>query len=215
MRKITCIVLLTMLVGCGSMQNTDSIQPSPSNKQESMVKKQKEGKPDVNVKSVEAKAIYDGVFDEPKDPIIPETLTIDRIGVEATTEKVGKKKNGEMDVPKDYKNIGWFEPGTKPGEQGNAVMDGHVSDPEGEGVFWDLEKLEAGDEVKVADENGETLVFEVVDKQAFQLGEAPVNKIFGYTSRRALNLITCTGDFNYDKGTHEQRLVIFTELKEE
>lgn len=177
------------------------------------MKKQIEKKPEVKVKDVEAKDIYDGVFDKPQEPIIPETLTIDSIGVDSTVEKVGKKKSGEMDVPKDYKNIGWYESGVKPGEQGNAVMDGHVSDPDGKGVFWDLDKLESGDEVKVSDENGETLVFEVVDKQAFQLGEAPVNEIFGYTSRRALNLITCTGDFNYDKGTHEQRLVIYTELK--
>lgn len=215
MRKTTCIVLLTILVGCSQMQGTGSIQPEQKDIQENTVKKQKEEKPEVKIKDVAAKDIYAGVFDKPQTQIVPKTLIIDRIDVDATVEKVGKKENGEMDVPEDYKNIGWYESGTQPGEQGSAVMDGHVNDPDGEGVFWDLEKLESGDEVKVSDENGDTLVFEVVGKEAFKLGEAPVKKIFGYTSRRTLNLITCTGDFNYDKGTHEQRLVVYTELKKE
>ena len=36
--------------------------------------------------------------------------------------------------------------------------------------------------------------------------------VFGYSYRSNLNLITCTGDFNREKGTHEERLVVYTEL---
>jgi LPXTG-site transpeptidase (sortase) family protein len=215
MWKTGCIVFLMVLVGCGQLQSTSPIQSAQHDKQENAVKQQKEDKPVVETKVVKPKDIYAGVFDKPQDPIIPKKLTIDRIGVDAAIEKVGKEKNGEMGVPKDYKNTGWYESGTQPGDQGNAVIDGHVNDPEGKGVFWDLGKLETGDEVKVSDANGETLTFEVIGKKSFPLGEAPVKEIFGYTSRRTLNLITCTGDFDYDRGTHEERLVVYTELKKD
>lgn len=219
MRKMISILFLTILVGCGQMQSTDSTQPEPKDSQENTAEKQTVEQPDMKTKEVstkkesEEKSFYSNAFDEPVKGIVPETVTIESIGVDAPVEGVGLQENGEMGVPKDYRNAGWYESGAKPGEQGSAVIAGHVNTPEGKGIFWDLHKLEVGDEVKISDKNGETRVFEVVDKKAFDLGEAPIDQIFGYTPRRMLNLITCTGKYNYDKGTHEQRLVVYTELK--
>ncbi|ASK61277.1 sortase [Virgibacillus phasianinus] len=221
MRKIITILLLTVLVGCGNMHSADSPQPEQKDNQDNTTEKKSVDQPDTEMKSMtmekkkEEKSFYSDAFAEPIKGIVPDKISIESIGAEASVEKVGLQDNGKMGVPEDYNNAGWYQSGAKPGEQGSAVIAGHVNTPEGEGIFWDLHKLEAGDEVKVTGKSGETRIFEVVDKKAFDLGEAPVEQIFGYTPRKMLNLITCTGEYNYDIGTHNQRLVVYTELKED
>lgn len=215
MWKIIGILLLTVLVGCGQTQSASSTQPSTGQSKENTSDEQRDtDQKNVNFKKeVEEKEIYAGVFDDSTDGIKPNTIKIESIGVNGSVEHVGLQENGKMDVPKNPQHAAWYDLGAKPGERGSAVIAGHVNSPKGKAVFWDLHKLKTGDEVKISNADGETLVFEVVGKKAFDLGEAPVEKIFGYTSRRMLNLITCTGKYNYDIGTHEQRLVVYTELK--
>ncbi|WP_234448086.1 class F sortase [Virgibacillus salexigens] len=75
--------------------------------------------------------------------------------------------------------------------------------------------MKIGDEVNITGEDGRTLTFEVVDRQVFPKDDAPIEDIFGYTSRRMLNVITCIGTFDHSIGGRTERLVVFTELKEE
>ncbi|MBM7660175.1 LPXTG-site transpeptidase (sortase) family protein [Bacillus mesophilus] len=147
--------------------------------------------------------------------VIPTSLSIPAIEVHAKVMNVGLLENGQMGVPTDYMEVGWFEPGTKPGDRGNAVLAGHVDSKTGPAIFFHLEKLQVGDEVIVTGEQGENLTFIVRDKKIFPKDNAPVFEIFGYTSRRMLNLITCTGTFDRKQGGHIDRLVIYTELKED
>ncbi|MFD1927987.1 class F sortase [Sporosarcina siberiensis] len=91
--------------------------------------------------------------------IKPVRLEIPNLKVDAVIENVGRIENGQMGVPKDPDNIGWFEPGIKPGAQGNAVMAGHIDSLTGPAVFYDLEKLVQGDEIIVHGENDETIRF--------------------------------------------------------
>ncbi|AZB44376.1 class F sortase [Bacillus sp. FJAT-42376] len=145
----------------------------------------------------------------------PAKVEIPKIDVSASIEKVGTLSTGQMDVPKDDKNVGWFEPGTKVGNAGNAVFAGHVDNKTGPAVFYNLKKLEKGDEIKVKDAEGKELVFIVKNKVSYPRDKAPLDEIFGSTSRRNLNLITCTGTFDRSKRTHEERLVVYTELRDD
>jgi sortase A len=144
--------------------------------------------------------------------ITPNQLSIPAINVEANVEHVGQLPNGQMDVPKDDRNVGWYQPGAKPGEIGNAVFAGHVDNKTGPSVFFRLEDLEAGDIVTVTDENGKAYDFEVHAVESYPRNEAPLAKVFGTSSKPSLNLITCTGTFNRDAGTHEERMVVYTTL---
>ncbi|WP_404451172.1 class F sortase [Virgibacillus necropolis] len=227
MRKIISILFLLVLVGCGHAESTDSSQPElkDTNKtQEKTIEQESVEDSDQSSTEIEDvsankesndKTFYDNAFDDPVKGIVPATIRIDSIDVEAPVEHVGIQEDGKMGVPEDYRNAVWYKKGPRPGEKGSSVIAGHVNDPKGKGIFWDLNKLETGDEVKISNKNGEALVFEVVDKKAYDLGKAPVEKIFGYTPRRMLNLITCTGDYIEELGTHGQRLVVYTELKVE
>ncbi|SDN19027.1 class F sortase [Alkalicoccus daliensis] len=145
----------------------------------------------------------------------PESLQIPGIDVDGPVEEVGILENGQMGVPDSAEGIGWFAPGVKPGEQGNAVLAGHVDSRSGPAVFYDLKEMSAGDEVQVTDNEGNELTFEVTRVVSYDRKEAPLEEIFGRSEKRNLNLITCTGTFNQEEGTHDERLVVYTELVEE
>jgi sortase A len=144
--------------------------------------------------------------------ITPTRIEIPAIEVDAEIEKVGILENGEMGVPDAMDQVGWFSPGIRPGNKGNAVMAGHVDSRTGPAIFIDLDQLVEGDEVKVSDATGETYTFVVTGSKSYPYDDAPIGEIFGRNESRNLNLITCTGTFDRAEGTHEERLVVFTEL---
>ncbi|PRO66076.1 class F sortase [Alkalicoccus urumqiensis] len=147
--------------------------------------------------------------------IEPHRIEIPAIGVDAEIEDVGLLPGGQMDEPSTMDGVAWYEGGYQPGEQGSSVMAGHIDSRTGPAVFFDLEDLEEGDEIIVTDESGEARVFVVQTSEAYDREDAPLQKIFGYSYRSQLNLITCTGEFNSEAGTHDQRLVVYTVLKED
>ncbi|MCM2675404.1 class F sortase [Alkalicoccobacillus plakortidis] len=153
--------------------------------------------------------------DQKNKGIKPVEIRIPSLGVEANIEDVGVLDNGQMGVPEDVDGVGWFEPGTNPGAIGNSVMAGHVDSRTGPAVFFELEDLVEGDEIIVMDDEGKELTFEVKSKESYDRNDAPINDIFGATDTRSLNLITCSGTFNREVGTHDERLVVYTELVEE
>ncbi|UOQ83454.1 class F sortase [Gracilibacillus salinarum] len=144
--------------------------------------------------------------------IIPATISIPAIDVSAAIEHVGKLSNGQMGVPEQDENVGWYEFGAKPGEQGSAVMAGHVDNKTGPAVFYHLEDMQEGDKIHITNEEGEQLTFEVYQTKSYPKDEAPISEVFGYSAARTLKLITCTGEFLDDVGTHENRLVVSAQL---
>ncbi|MBA2175304.1 class F sortase [Halobacillus locisalis] len=145
--------------------------------------------------------------------ITPTQITIPAIDVDAAIEPVGVLNNGEMGVPEDPDKAGWFEPGTEPGNTGNAVLAGHVDSRTGPAVFYDLKKLEKGDTITVSDDTGDTRTYVVERLESYPWDASPINQIFGPTDEKRLNLITCTGEFLRDQGGHQDRLVVYTTLQ--
>ncbi|WP_022794827.1 class F sortase [Marinococcus halotolerans] len=140
--------------------------------------------------------------------ISPAEIRISSIGVEAEVDDMGYTDNGGMEVPDNGGDTGWFSPGFKPGQQGNAVIAGHVNDRSGPAVFYHLDKLNKGDLIEVTDEHGETIIFKMESAASYPYDDAPIQQIFGASSERSLQLITCTGEFDNDAGTHRERLVV-------
>ncbi|MGI8316645.1 sortase domain-containing protein [Halobacillus mangrovi] len=146
--------------------------------------------------------------------ITPRRIKIPSIDVDASIESVGVLDNGEMGVPDDPDKAGWFEPGTEPGSQGNSVIAGHVDSRTGPAVFYDLTQVGAGDEIVVYDQEGNEKTYIVEKLESYPQTNSPIEKIFGRTDEKRLNLITCTGEFIRDQGGHQDRLVVYSKLKE-
>lgn len=145
----------------------------------------------------------------------PVLLEIPAIDVRATIEEVGLLPNGEVDVPRVAMNVAWFRDSALPGQKGKpSVIDGHLDSPTGPAVFYKLRFLIPGDEMVVTYENGDRYVFVVEDKERYRHLQAPLAKIFGRNPGRMLNLITCDGAWDTGAANYEQRLVVYSRLKD-
>lgn len=146
--------------------------------------------------------------------IEPQTLSIPSIGVETDVLHLGMTKTGEMAVPDNGDELSWFSEGYRPGQRGRAVIAGHVDDLDGPAVFWDLTELEPGDEILVSGQD-EVLRFQVHAMESVPLDLADVESVFGYHSSPELVLITCSGMYDYDRETREERLIVYATLSNE
>jgi LPXTG-site transpeptidase (sortase) family protein len=138
------------------------------------------------------------------------SIEIPQIEVNAQIEYVEKDFEGRMAVPLDYNNVGWYSPGTFPGENGQAVMAGHIDSETGPAVFSKLSTLKIGDQIRVRISTGEIIYFEVYDIKNFSDKDFPIKAVFGATEFAGLNLITCTGTFDESTKNYSNRIVVFT-----
>jgi LPXTG-site transpeptidase (sortase) family protein len=155
----------------------------------------------------------------PKPQIIPGEpvlLSIPKINVQANIESVGLDVQGKMDVPKDDFNAAWYNLGFKPGQNGSAVLAGHLDRVTGApAIFWNLSKLEIGDEITVTDNKNQTFIFRVNDKQTYIYNKVPLEEIFAKSGEPVLNLITCGGSFNQAARNYTHRTIVQATLVNE
>ncbi|MBC1493555.1 sortase [Listeria booriae] len=144
--------------------------------------------------------------------ITPVRIEIPAIQVDTAVIQVGKTAGGQMEVPNNTVQTGWYKPGYAPGSQGKAVIAGHVDSKKGPAVFFYLKELQAGDKIFLTDKTGRKLTFSVQSKKSYLAEKAPIDEIFGSSTDRLLNLITCTGTFDYERRTHPDRLVVTAKL---
>ncbi|MCX6794188.1 MAG: class F sortase [Candidatus Gottesmanbacteria bacterium] len=138
-------------------------------------------------------------------------LRIPSINVNAAIEQVGVTPKGEMDVPGNIADVGWFKPGSRPGEKGSAVIAGHFNGENGEaGVFFDLYKLKEGDTLSIEDDKGTTITFVVRESRIYNLGYA--EEVFSSNDTAHLNLVTCDGVWDGANKSYSKRLVIFADI---
>ena len=142
-------------------------------------------------------------------------LLIPRINVNAPIELVETSADGSLAVPNInvWTGVGLYADGPYPGEQGSAVIDGHLDRPGGfPAVFWNLRQLHKGDIVKVETPGQATVKFRVTQVASYTPSEAPLSAIFDNTNGHFLNLITCSGRWIPALHQTTRRLVVYTTL---
>jgi len=142
----------------------------------------------------------------------PIRLKIPKINVNAEILWVGVTPSGAMDAPEGPKEAAWYKLGSKPGEIGSSVIDGHFGWKNGTpAVFDNLYKLKIGDKVYIENNLGETLTFVVREIKTYR-ADADASDIFISSDGLShLNLITCSGVWNKILKSHSSRLVVFTD----
>ena len=143
---------------------------------------------------------------------LPVNIKIPSINVDAKVEYVGLTKDGAMSAPAGPSETGWFYLGTRPGEEGSSVIDGHSGWKNNiPAVFDNLYKVNIGDKVYVQDDKGKIVTFIVREIKKYD-PNADASSVFTSKDGKAhLNLITCTGFWNAILKSHSQRLIVFTD----
>ncbi len=143
----------------------------------------------------------------------PKRLSIPKINVLSDVEEVGEDEKGNMDVPKKVENVGWYKFGFKAGQKGSVVLAGHLDDVNGDpAVFWDLNKLEAGDEIILTDEMGKEWTYVVTRNVTYPYDQFPLQEVFAKDDNAYLNLITCEGSFDQSSKNYSHRTVVYSKL---
>jgi sortase (surface protein transpeptidase) len=149
----------------------------------------------------------------PSTPLLssaaPVRLDIPSIGVSTSLVPLGLNPDGTMQVPAKWEEAGWYARGPKPGEDGPAVIAGHVDSTSGPAVFYRLRDLHAGDKVVVTRADHSVVRFVIDRVQQFPKRTFPSAAVFAPTSRPALRLITCTGAFDETLRSYLDNLVAF------
>lgn len=140
----------------------------------------------------------------------PEWLIIPALGIDAPVGAYGVDAGGEMEVPDNVNEAGWYEFGPLPGEAGSAVVAAHVDlAGHGRGLFYDLGLLEPGDQVLVRFSDSSEAAFQVVARSTYLKSELPLDAIFSRSGDPVLTLITCGGGFSRSTGRYDSNVVVY------
>lgn len=156
-----------------------------------------------------------------KTPHAPEAADAEKqaanpVGIRISTAHVGAgidplqlDRNGALSPPHSTERAGWWVGGPEPGERGPAVIAGHVDSSSGPAVFFELNKLSAGDEIRVDRADGSTVRFSVDRQENYTKADFPTHSIYGHAPDSQLRLITCGGSFDDSVGRYLENTVIY------
>ncbi len=141
---------------------------------------------------------------------LPTRIKIPTIGVDAHLEYVGLTSAGAIDAPKEPANAAWYDLGPRPGENGNAIIDGHYGwKNQIPAVFDSLHKVQIGDKIYIQDKNGNSITFLVKKIKIYGKNDDASSVFNSSDGKSHLNLITCGGIWDALSKSYSNRLVIF------
>jgi len=142
-------------------------------------------------------------------PARPVAVSIPALSVAGPLEElVADPATGELAAPHDPARAGWYAAGVVPGDQGPAVIGGHVDSRSGPGVFFRLRTLRPGDLVDVTRSDGRTVRFSVIAVALYPKDRFPTEAVYGPTSGPELRLVTCGGTFDRSARSYDDNVVV-------
>jgi LPXTG-site transpeptidase (sortase) family protein len=144
-------------------------------------------------------------------PDSPRYIRIPKLDVFARVLRGEVKTNGSLATPNNIHDTAWFNQSAKPGEQGAALIDGHVSGWSSPGVFSGLKKLSVGDQIQIERGDGTLLNFKVVKTKSVAVDKVDMTEALNSAvpGNPGLNLITCNGKVKPGTNQFTERLLVF------
>jgi sortase (surface protein transpeptidase) len=131
------------------------------------------------------------------------------IGVRSDLVDLRLDDTGALEAPTDFARAGWFVDGPQPGQPGPSVIAGHVDSQDGPAVFFRLHELAEGDEVLVHRADGSTIRFAVTRVEQYAKDAFPTDAVYGPVPGPELRLITCGGEFDADRRSYRDNIVVY------
>lgn len=139
----------------------------------------------------------------------PVRLRLPSLDIDVQITRVGVADDGQMQVPVDVDDAGWYRHGPAPGAPGNAVIAGHVDDREqGLGAFHRLVDLGVGDSVEVVADDGTTSTWKVTGRTLVDKSALETRDLFRRSGPPQLVLVTCGGEFDGTVRSYRSNVVV-------
>ncbi|HEX2808621.1 MAG TPA: class F sortase [Kineosporiaceae bacterium] len=141
---------------------------------------------------------------------LPVRIRVPEQGIDSGLERLGLAPDGSIAAPSRWQVAGWYAAGPRPGQQGPAVIVGHVDSPTGPAVFFRLAELRPGDAVYVDRQDGTSARFRVIGRQEVPKDRFPADRVYSPTLQASLLLMTCGGIFDVATGHYRDNVIIST-----
>lgn len=145
-------------------------------------------------------------------PASPVAVEIPDIGVVSDLVGLDLDDDRRLEVPAEPDLAGWYVRGSRPGEDGPAVIAGHVDSTRGPAVFWRLADLRAGDPVRVHRADGTVVTFAVDHVGRWPKSDFPTDLVYRLADGPELRLITCGGTFDDRMRRYVDNVVVFASI---
>ena len=142
-------------------------------------------------------------------PAPPTSITIASIRVRMPVLGVGVASDGQMALPPNPADVGWYRYGPRPGDSAGAtVLAAHIDAPGyGIGPLARLGELRQGDVITVVS-GGTSRRYVVSSTRQLEKTSLDLASLFARSGPARLHLITCGGDFDRAKRHYEQNVVV-------
>jgi Sortase domain len=142
----------------------------------------------------------------------PVQLGVPAIGLNVSLSTLGLNADGTVQVPTNIAQPGWYRLGPSPGQDGSAVILGHVDSYRGPAIFYKLRSLVPGDLVDVSLADGVSAQFKVTFVAMYSKSSFPDQEVYGGQGHSSLQLVTCGGAFDSHTGHYLSNVVVYTSL---
>lgn len=139
----------------------------------------------------------------------PVRIRVPAVRINAPIHPLGVDRGGVLQPPSRNEIAGWWRAGPEPGENGPAVVAGHVDSAWGPAVFFRLSSLRAGTQVFIDRADGSTAVFTLYKVERHPKDAFPTDSVYGPTPGSELRLITCGGRFDDAGGRYLANIIAF------
>jgi hypothetical protein len=109
----------------------------------------------------------------------------------------------------------WYDEGSSPGQEGSAVILGHVDSAIGTGglgVFFRLGDVRTGEGIDVGLADGSITHWVVTSKQLYDDAAFPDALVYSVSGHPTLRLVTCGGSFDWQTHLYQSALVVTARL---
>lgn len=147
-------------------------------------------------------AVQDGVSP-------PVRIGIPALGIHTRLIGLRKERSGALQVPEDAQQAGWYSQGFAPGDDGPAVIVGHVDSYRGPGIFHRLETMAEGELISIRRADGSLAVFQVQSVESYAKRDFPTERVYRGDGEPGLRLVTCGGEFDRGAGSYLNNVVVY------
>lgn len=149
----------------------------------------------------------------PQDVAPPRRLVVGSVDIAMPVLATGVTADGQMELPADPSQVGWYRFGALPGNpEGSAVLGGHVDSVRyGTGPLARLAQVREGARVTVTSGAGQRLGYRVISVERISKAALPVDRLFDPTGPHRLVIVTCGGRYLPAAGGYEDNIVVIAE----
>jgi sortase (surface protein transpeptidase) len=143
----------------------------------------------------------------------PRLLSAPAIGINrAPVESLALTRPTDAEAPYKWGDVAWYNRSPKPGDQGRAIIYGHLDSFCCPAIFYRLQFLKKGSIVQVGYPDGKWLDFMVQWNATYWNNQLPTNFMYANTNERGILLVTCAGAFHRDGTGYDHKRIVYATL---